>query len=111
MKNTIKTFFYLLFIPYILIILCGVLCAFCGICIGFFGDQSLSYGTEAYLAVVIFTLLGCWYIPIPCFILQIVLLILEKVKNKGAIRFCIMSMPVVYVILALLGYGVSSLAG
>ena len=63
------------------------------------------------MAVVIFALMGRWYIPVPCLNLQNVLLILEKVKNKGAIRFCIMSMPVVYVILALLGYGVSSLAG
>lgn len=100
----------MLFIPYILIVLYGVISAFGGICIGFFCDQSLSYGTDAYLAVVIFTLLGRWYLPVPCLILQIVLLILEKVKNKGTIRYCIISMPVVYVILALLGYGVSFLA-
>jgi len=107
MKITTKIIFYLLFIPYIFLIIFGVISSFCGISIGFFGDQSLSYGPDAFAAVIIFSLMGNWYIFVFCLIIQIALLVREKIKNKGTIKRCVLSMMDVYILLTLLGYGLS----
>ena len=107
MKNQTKTFFYALFIPYILLVISGVIGAFCGVSPGFFGDQTLRYGAEAFEIIIIFRLIGFWFIWAFCLIAQIVLLILEKIKNKGAIKNWILSMMAVYIIFTLLGYGLS----
>lgn len=78
MKNLTKLFFYVLFFPYISLLISGVISAFCGVSPGFFGDQTLRYGAEAFEIVVIFRLIGFWFIWAFCLIAQIVLLILEK---------------------------------
>lgn len=110
MTSTTKVIFYLLFIPYVLLVMFGVINAFNGISVGFFGDQSLRYGTEAFLVTIIFILVGRWYIWGLCLLLQIASLVIEKIKNKGAIKVCIISMMVVYIMFTLLGYGLSFLA-
>lgn len=102
MANGTKIMFYLLFIPYVLLVVFGVISAFAGISIGFFGDQSLSYGMEAFLAVIIFNLVGRWYIWVLCLIGQIALLVIEKIKNKGAVKVWIVNMVVVYIVFTLL---------
>lgn len=107
MKNQTKTFFNALFIPYILLVISGVIGAFCGVSPGFFGDQTLRYGAEAFEIIIVFRLIGFWFIWVFCLIAQIVLLILEKRKNKGAIKNWIVNMMVVYIIFTLLGYGLS----
>ena len=107
MENSRKKFFYTLFIPYILLVISGVIGAFCGVSPGFFGDQTLRYGAEAFEISIVFRLIGFWFIWLFCLIAQIVLLIMEKIKNKGAIKNWIISMVVVYIIFTLLGYGLS----
>ena len=109
MKKT-RIVFYLLFIPYILLLIEGVQNAFDGCVVGFFGDQTPIYGLDAFHWIVIVALMWYWYFWAICLIGQIALLIWEKVKNKGKIAVCIVSMIVVYIGCTLLGYGVSFLA-
>lgn len=109
MKMTTKVFFYALFVPYLLLILFGVISSFSGICIGFFGDQSLDYGTDAFSAVFVFGLIGCWYLWLLCLIIQIVLLVKEKADNKGTVKKCVLHMILVYFVSPILGFGLSFL--
>lgn len=106
MKNTTK-FFYVLFIPYILLVISGLIGAFNGVSPGFFGDQTLRYGAEAFQIIIVFRLVALWFFWGFCILTQIVLIILEKIKKKGAIKSWVISMLVVYIGFTLFCYGLS----
>ncbi|MBQ8527496.1 MAG: hypothetical protein IJ429_03395 [Lachnospiraceae bacterium] len=110
MKKT-KICFYLLFFPYILLLIYGVISAHEGCVVGFFGDQTPIYGVDAFQWILVVGWMVYWYFWALCLIGQIVLLIWEKVKNKGKITVCIVSMIVVYTGCTLAGYGLSFIVG
>ena len=104
-----KILFFVLFIPYIWLLGYGVMSAYNGCVVGFFGDQTPIYGVDAFQWIMVAGWMVYWYLCVLFMIGQIALLIWEKVKNKGKTAFYVVSMIVVYVGGTLLGYGLSFL--
>ena len=97
MKNkSNKILFWTLFIPYVLLVADSLKSAVNGISV--FSDQPLHYGTEAYFDCFIFTFFRLWYIFVACLICQIIILLIEKFKNKTKIKLYVLGMFIIYVL-------------
>lgn len=88
--------FKISFIPYILLVLYSVYNSMVGISTGFFGSGKLYYGFEGYSTAFIFMIFIFWYIFAVFPIVQLVVLLVEKIKNKTPILKYFLIMVAVY---------------
>ena len=95
MKNkSNKILFWSLFIPYVLLVANSLKSAVNGISV----FSELHYGIEAYFDCFIFTFFIFWYIFVACLICQIIILLIEKFKNKTKIKLYVLGMFIIYVL-------------
>lgn len=99
MKNKFSAIiFWISFVPYVLLVASSLRSAIVGVSYNFFGDQTLHYGPESYSYSFVFTFLMLWYIFAACLICQIIILLIEKFKNKTKIKLYVLGMLIIYVL-------------
>lgn len=99
MKNKLnKILFWITFIPYLLLVINSLINAINGISVGFYGDDTLYYGSEGYSISFVFAFLEFWYILVACLICQIIILLIEKIKKKSKIKPYMLGMLIIYVL-------------
>ena len=99
MKNkSNKILFWISFIPYVMLIVTSLTSIKNGVSLGLFGNQTLHYGLEAYSTTFIITFFRLWYIFVACLICQIIILLIEKFKNKTKIKLYVLRMFIIYVL-------------
>lgn len=97
MKNKFNAIlFWISFVPYVLLVVNSLVSAINGISV--FSDQPLHYGTEAYFDCFVFTFFRLWYIFAACLICQIIILLIEKFRNKAKIKPYILGMCIIYLL-------------
>ncbi len=90
--------FWISFIPYVRLVVTSLINIKNGVSLGLFGDQTLHYGLEAYSTTFIITFFRLWYIFAACLICQIIVLLIEKFKNKAKITPYVLGMLLIYVL-------------
>ena len=99
MKNKSNVIlFWISFIPYVMLVVTSLTSIKNGVSLGLFGDQTLHYGLEAYSTTFIITFFRLWYIFAACLICQIIILLIEKFKNKTKIKLYVLGMFIIYVL-------------
>ena len=99
MKNKSNVIlFWISFIPYVMLIVTSLTSIKNGVSLGLFGDQTLHYGLEAYSTTFIITFFRLWYIFVACLFCQIIILLIEKCKNKTKIKLYVLGMFIIYVL-------------
>ena len=99
MKNKSNVIlFWISFIPYVMLVVTSLTSIKNGVSLGLFGDQTLHYGLEAYSTTFIITFFRLWYIFVACLICQIIILLIEKCKNKTKIKLYVLGMFIIYVL-------------
>jgi len=90
--------FLVSFIPYIALVVYSFFASIEGVSVGFFGDQTLRYGADGYSIAFILMFLFLWYVFVACLIVQIVILLIEKIRHKTKIHKYVIGMISVYLI-------------
>lgn len=93
-----KVLFWASFIPYLLLVMNSFVSAINGTSVGFFGDNTMYYGAEAYSIAFVFTFLLLWFVFVAFLICQIIILLIEKIKKKSKIKLYVIGMIIIYAI-------------